>query len=106
MEYTAELYKRLKAYRLAYPMTQKELADKAGVSLRSVQNAEKGRDIQLSIFIKMITALGLQDNMLSAFPDMDDRPSAHMLRAKGMDRQRVRKKKTTNEKRFVWGDEK
>lgn len=104
--YMAELYRRLKAYRIAYPLTQKELADKAGISLRSVQNAERGRDVQLSIFMKLIRALDLQDNLLSLFPDMDDRPSVHMLRAKGKDRKRVRKKKTPVEKHFIWGDEK
>lgn len=104
--YMAELYRRIKAYRIAYPMTQKELADKAGVSLRSVQNVEGGKDAQLSIFIKLIMALDLQDNMLSSIPDMDDRPSVHMLKAKGKARQRVRKKKAPAGKKFVWGDEK
>jgi transcriptional regulator with XRE-family HTH domain len=104
--YMTKLYRRLKAYRIAYPMTQKELADKAGVSLRSIQNVESGRDAKLSIFIKIVFALDLQDNLLDSFPDMDDRPSAHMRRAKDKERKRVRKKNVSAGKKFVWGDEK
>jgi len=100
-----ELYKRLKAYRIAYPLTQQELAEKSGVSLRSIQNIEKGKDVKLTILIKVISALGLQDGLLASVPDMNDRPSAHMQRAKGLERQRVRKKKGDNSKKFVWGDE-
>ena len=34
-----------------------KLADKAGVSLRSLQKFESGKDIQMDIFIKILIAL-------------------------------------------------
>ncbi|WP_408070143.1 helix-turn-helix domain-containing protein [Butyrivibrio sp. JL13D10] len=103
----SELAKRAKDYRLAYPLTQKELADKAGVSLRSVQKFEKGLDVQLDIFIKIMMALDLADNFNTLIPDMSDRPSTYLARQNGTERKRVRKKNDKPSNRtFKWGDEK
>ena len=101
-----ELSKREKAYRIAYPMTQKELADKAGVSLRSIQYFESGREIQLSNLIKIMITLGLGENFDMLIPDMEERPSAYLARARGTVRKRVRKKNPEKNKgTFKWGDE-
>ena len=40
-----EVVIRFKAYRISYPLTQKELSDKSGVSLRSITRFESGEDI-------------------------------------------------------------
>ncbi len=102
----SELAKRAKEYRLACPLTQMELADKAGVSLRSVQKFEKGLDVQLVVFIKIIMALDLADNFNALIPDMSDRPSTVLARQSGTERKRVRKKKVQPSNRtFKWGDE-
>lgn len=100
-----ELAKRLRAYRIEYPMTQKELADNSGVSVRSIQNFEHGEDIQLSNLIKIITAFGLLDNLELLIPDVSKKPSMYLEKTKK--RVRVRKPKTKNEKEdiFQWGDE-
>ena len=37
-----EVVIRFKAYRISYPLTQKELSDKSGVSLRSITRFESG----------------------------------------------------------------
>ncbi len=101
-----ELSNRAKLYRISYPLTQSELADKAGVSLRSVQKFESGKDIQMDIFIKILIALGLGQNINILIPDMANRPSAAVARAKGVERKRVRKKKDIKPNRtFKWGDE-
>lgn len=101
-----ELARRAKQYRIAYPLTQSELADKAGVSLRSVQKFESGKDVQLDIFIKIVMALDLSNNFEMLIPDMSERPSAYLARAKGNTRIRVRKKKEqANDRIFKWGDE-
>ncbi len=102
----SELAKRAKEYRLSCSLTQKELADKAGVSLRSVQNFEKGSDVQMVVFIKIIMALDLADNFNALIPDMSDRPSTVLARQSGTERKRVRKKKVQPSNRtFKWGDE-
>lgn len=47
----------LKQYRINYPMTQRELADKTGISVRSISRFENGEDISLSEFLKILRAL-------------------------------------------------
>ena len=99
-----EISRRIKAYRLAYPMTQKELAEKTGLSLRSIQNLESEKDTQVSTLFTVLDYLGLGDSILSLIPNPDDRPSIQVKKAKGELKQRVRKKKTETDKRYVWGD--
>ena len=99
-----ELCRRIKAYRLAYPMTQKELAERTGLSLRSVQNLENEKDTHVSTLLTILDYLGLGDNILEVIPAPEDRPSFQVMKAKGKIRQRVRKKKTDAIKTFVWGD--
>lgn len=97
---------RFKQYRIDYPLTQKELAEKSGVSIRSIQNFEAGKDIQLSNFIKLLRALDLARNLEMLIPDVTIRPSAYLEQTK--EKQRVRKKKDSQmsgDAPFVWGDE-
>lgn len=98
-----EICRRIRAYRLAYPMTQKELAERTGLSLRSIQNLENEKDTYVSTLFTILEYLGLGDNILAMLPDPDDRPSVQMLKAKGRVKQRVRKK-TDGDKTFIWGD--
>ncbi len=96
------LGERIKNYRIAYPMTQKELAGKSGVSLRCIQNFEHGEDIQLNNFIKLLHALDLAENMDLLIPDMTQRPSAFLEKTKT----RKRAPKTqAGDGTFQWGDE-
>lgn len=100
-----ELGSRTKKYRIESMLTQKQLADKAGVSLRSIQRFENGEDLQLSNLFRILEALDLSDNILMLIPDMANRPSAYLPQYKP--RQRVRSsevKKATG--KFRWGDEK
>ncbi len=97
------LSEKVKAYRIDYPMTQNELADKTGVSVRSIQNFEKGNDIQLSNFIKILKGLDLVDNIDMLVPDVSKRPSMYLKEGK----KRLRASKTNNNEDWVfkWGDE-
>ena len=52
-----EVVIRFKAYRISYPLTQKELSDKSGVSLRSITRFESGEDISLVNFMKLMNAM-------------------------------------------------
>lgn len=100
-----DLSRRMKSYRIAYPMTQKELAEKSGVSLRSIQYFEKGSEISLRYFIKLLIALDLGENLNVLIPDMDDRPSAYIAQAQGKVRKRASSVKKKNSGEFKWGDE-
>jgi transcriptional regulator with XRE-family HTH domain len=102
----SDIARRIKRYRIAYPMTQKELAEKSGVSLRSIQYFENGREISLKYFIKILIALDLGENLNVLIPDMDDRPSAYMAQAQGKVRQRASSSSNKNDQgTFKWGDE-
>ena len=64
---------RVRNYRIDYPLTQKQLADRSGVSLRSIQRFENGEDIQLGNLIKLLSALGLDSNVEMLVPDVTRR---------------------------------
>ena len=87
---------RIKNYRIDYSLTQKQLADRAGVSLRSIQRFEKGEDIQLGNLIKLLNALELDKNIQMLIPDVTKRPSAFLDAS--LKRQRVRLTKKENSK--------
>ena len=94
---------RVKNYRIDYPMTQKQLAEKSGVSVRSIQMFENGNDMQLSNFIKIINALDLAENFELIVPDVSKRPSKYL--EENTNRQRAKVKKEKEKTKFVWGDD-
>ena len=102
-EYLNSISEKIKLYRVAMNMTQQELADKSGVSVRSISRLEQGASIQLDNFIKIMSALNLGENIDILIPDQTKRPS-YYLEEKNSAPQRVRK---SNEKEssFKWGDE-
>ena len=57
---------KIKEWRLGINMTQKEVASKAGISLITLQKAEKGEGIQLLSLIYILRALDRLD-ILSPF---------------------------------------
>lgn len=108
--YTSEsglhmLASRIRNYRINGGLTQQELADRAGISLRSLQRFENGYDIQTGNLIKLLIALRLENNLYQLIPDTEIRPSAYLREAPP--RQRVRKGQNRPDDRssFTWGDE-
>ena len=103
--FIAMLASRIKRYRIDYPLTQKELADKSGVSQRSISRFEGGDDIQLSNLIKILIALDLADHLSLLVPDNTQRPSYFLNEEKAKMRVRARKKPEATGEGFQWGDE-
>ena len=100
-----ELSKRIKQHRIEIDMTQKELANKSGVSLRCIQMFESGKDIQLSNFIKILSALELNEKLDLIVPDISKRPS--VILSDVAERKRASKKNVVKESvDFVWGEDK
>ena len=98
-----ELINRLKRYRIDYPMTQKELADKSGVSLRSIVYFESGKGIQFGNLVKLLAALGLEKNLDLLIPDPTIRPSYFAVEE---GRQRALAEKYRHHAMdWKWGDE-
>lgn len=103
-EYLAMLGARLKQHRINLGLSQKDLEEKAGVSLRSISRFEQGASIQLDNFIKLLTALNLDDRLKLLADDQSKRPSNYLENNYKVN-QRVHKKE--KEKRnFVWGEDK
>lgn len=63
----AELGRRLKEHRLRRNMLQKELAQKAGISLSALKKLEGNGKVTLENFMKVVFALRLEKEMMSLF---------------------------------------
>ena len=94
---------RIKQYRVNAGLSQKDLEDESGVSVRSISRLEQGSSIQLENLIKILFALNLDKNIELLIPDQTKRPSFY-LNDNNKVKQRVRKK-TENNGKFKWGDE-
>ncbi len=102
----AALCKQLENIRLSRNMTQLQLAAEAGVSLRTIGRLEKGLGVSLETFIRVLTALGLQQRLESMLPDPKVRPFER-LRPSGGERKRARPSKhaaSDVEGSWSWGD--
>jgi transcriptional regulator with XRE-family HTH domain len=101
----AELCRRLVGIRLSRNMTQRQLADQAGVSPRTIGRLEKGQGVSLDTFIRVLMALGIQHSLEGLLPDPSVRPMERIGRRQG-ERQRAhprsRKAKAAS---WTWGDD-
>ncbi|HAE42491.1 MAG TPA: transcriptional regulator [Clostridiales bacterium] len=99
------LCNKLENIRLARNMTQEELANDAGVSLRTMVRLENGKGVSLDTFIRVLIALGIQQNLETLLPDPSIRP-IDRVNLKGNERKRASSKSTELEKKpWSWGDE-
>jgi len=100
-----DLCEKLVRIRLTRNITQKYLAEQAGVSVRTIRRLEKGLGVSLDTFIRALTALGVQQNLESMLPDPRIRPIDRAA-LKGVERKRAKQGKISEEKTaWVWGDE-
>lgn len=70
----AELGRRLNELRLAQDLTQQQLAERAGVSRRTIVKAANDGSISLDSFIRIMQALGLTGHLAALLPDPAVRP--------------------------------
>ena len=66
------LCQRLKEYRLAARISQKEMADKSGVSLTTISHLEQGvnRNITLNNFISLLRVVGMEQRLSELLPEL------------------------------------
>lgn len=83
----AELGERLQQARLNRDLTQVEVAEMAGVSRKTVLNAEKGK-AQLEVFIAILLALGLAEQLDLMLPSQHVSP-VQLAKLQGKQRQRA-----------------
>ena len=104
-EVLAELGARIRAARIDMPLTQEELAKRAGVSLSMVARLERGQDVRLGNVVSVLRALGLLANLDSLVPAVLARPTdivslGHARRRASSPNRRGRDAQT-----WKWGDE-
>ncbi len=98
--------KRLAQLRLTKNLTQGQLAEQAGLGLRTVQRLELGAAAtQLSGFVRVCRVLGLVERFEALVPEETASPMAQ-LKQQGQKRQRATGKKTAEAtpKKWTWGE--
>lgn len=100
-----EIGERVKRSRLDMQLTQKELAQRAGISARTLSTIENSGDVRLEILIRVFRAMGLVDNLNVLLPELEFNPEDY--RTLGKSRQRVskREKQEDHSSGWKWGDE-
>ena len=99
------LCKQLENIRLTRNITQVQLANESGVSPNTIRRLENGMSITLDTFIRVLLALGVQQNLKVLLPDPSIRP-IDRVNIGGTERKRASSKKTSTGKTpWVWGDE-
>ena len=75
-ELIMELGSRFKQYRLTCRMTQKEVAEQAGISLFTIKAFENGRafNITMGSFIAMLRAIGFLEEIEKLLPELPPTP--------------------------------
>ena len=102
-DYQKLIGNRIKQYRINAGISQRDLEDESGVSVRSISRLEQGASVQLESLIKILSALNLESNIDLLIPDQTKRPSFY-LKESEKPKQRVRKK-GDSANNFKWGDE-
>jgi DNA-binding XRE family transcriptional regulator len=83
-----ELGRRIQAQRLNVNLAQAEVARKAGVSRRALQNLENGRVCTLSLLIRVLRAMGKLSQLDAFLPEPGLSP-IQLAKLKGRERQRA-----------------
>jgi transcriptional regulator with XRE-family HTH domain len=104
------LGERLATLRLAKGLSQEQLAEEAGLGVRTVQRLEKGAvATQLSGFLRVCRVLGLVERFEALVPEVAPSPMEQLRengRMQSNKRQRVSVKKmtATKPKKWTWGE--
>jgi transcriptional regulator with XRE-family HTH domain len=103
---------RIAGLRLAMNLTQQQLAEQAGIGLRTLQRLEQGEAAtQLSSFVRVCRVLGIVERFDALIPELPPSPIAQ-LRLQGRQRRRATGKKsaarskTTDARpgKWTWGE--
>ncbi len=103
----AELGERIAQARLDGNLTQAGLAQKAGVSKRTVERLESGAvATQLSGFIRVCRVLGLLERLDTFIPESAPSPIAQLkMHGKKRRRASAARKSRPSSQKWTWGDE-
>lgn len=104
-EILAELGHRIKTMRIDMSITQKELAMRTNLSMRTISNLETGKDVSFSTVIEVLRALGKLPRLDLLIAEQQVRPS--QIVALGKPRERASSKAAPKNETtpWKWGDE-
>lgn len=98
-----ELGRRIKDARIAISMTQKEMAQKAGVSEKTVERIEKGENVKIENLLNIFRVLNFLQNIEILIPEQE------VLIEETMDKKRrkraSRKKEINDNSDWKWGED-
>ena len=100
------LGERIARLRLSKNLTQQQLAEQAGLGLRTVQRLELGAAAtQLSGFVRVCRVLGLVEKFEALVPDEAASPMGQ-LKQRGRNRQRATRRKAAagEPKKWTWAE--
>ncbi|GHS86599.1 hypothetical protein FACS1894201_07540 [Bacteroidia bacterium] len=89
MAIVQEIGKRIKAYRLKKKLTQQNLADRAGISIFTIAQIEKGKSVSLGMLLPVLRELRLLDNLEMLLPEMGISP-IERIKLKGKTPKRIK----------------
>jgi transcriptional regulator with XRE-family HTH domain len=96
---------RLAALRLARDLTQRQVAEEAGLGLRTVQRLEQGAAAtHLSGFIRVCRVLGLVERLDTFIPEPPVSPMAQLQQQVHKRRRASGKKSAGALKKWSWGE--
>lgn len=101
-----ELGQRLKDIRIALSYTQKDMADRAGVSPKTIERIEGGENVRIENLVNLLRAMNLLQNLEILVPEQTILPTE--LHDYGKKRQRVAqtKEKEASNSTWQWGEDK
>lgn len=100
-----ELGKRIQDIRISMNLTQSDMAEQSGVALRTVSRMENGESVKVESVLNVLRILKVLPNLDLLLQDQVLIPTE--IVDCGKKRRRVSsKKKTMENKAWIWGDEK
>lgn len=101
-----EFGQRLARHRIELQLTQAEVAERAGISKRTLERVESGAAAQMSNIVRIFRVLELLPALDRLIPEIKQRPM-DLLKLKGKTRQRVSSKRNTQlQQTWSWDDDK
>lgn len=99
-----EMGTRIKDTRISMMLTQKTLAERAGISQRTIERIENGENVKVENVINLLRAIQLLQNLEILIPEQKMRPTE--LHDNNKRRLRAASKKHANITiEWKWGDE-
>lgn len=104
-----ELGTRVQQFRIGEGLSQQQLAERAGVTRKTLTNLEGGAPVSFETYLNVLRALGLLGNLNILVPEHQEKPTDVLAELtpnkKRASRKRNRERSETTANTWKWGDE-